>query len=106
MVKLSQLKLQTQQLEEELELYTKKDYHNGHRSKVDRLADEKMKVVRNGFHDKVNKAMQDMIYKIRLSGLDNDTKKVFDELPGVIDSLVSELKQLPPPTQKLIKAKK
>ena len=108
MVKLSQLNLQVKELEDQLEMYTKTDYRNGQKSKVQRLVDEKMKIVRNGFHDKVHATMRDMVYKIKLSGLDSDTKSVFDQMPDVIKALTSELKQLPDPSKKmkLIKSKR
>ena len=101
MVKLSQLKLQVKELKDELEMYTKTDYHNNHKSKVQRLTDEKMKIVRNGFHDKVHATVRDMVYKIKLSGLDSETKSVFDQMPDVIKSLTSQLKQLPDPSKKM-----
>jgi len=108
MVNLSKLKLQIGQLKEELLSFTEKNYTNSHKNKIDRLTDEKMKIVRNGFHDKVNATMKDMIYKVKLSGLDSDTKSVFDQMPDIIKSLTSELKQLPDPSKKikLIKANK
>ena len=108
MVKLSRLELELVQLKEELFGFTEKNYQNGHKNKIERLVDEKMKVVRNGFHDKVYATMQDMVYKIKLSGLDSETKSVFDQMPDVIKSLTSELKQLPDPSKKmkLIKASK
>jgi hypothetical protein len=108
MVNLSKLKLQIGQLKEELLSFTEKNYTNSHKNKIDRLTDEKMKIVRNGFHDKVHATMKDMIYKVKLSGLDSDTKSVFDQMPDIIKSLTSELKQLPDPSKKikLIKANK
>ena len=108
MVNLSKLKLQIGQLKEELLSFTEKNYTNSHKNKIDRLTDEKMKIVRNGFHDKVHATMKDMIYKVKLSGLDSDTKSVFNEMPDIIKSLTSELKQLPDPSKriKLIKVNK
>jgi len=101
MVNLSKLKLQIGQLKEELLSFTERNFKSGHKNKIDRLTDEKMKIVRNGFHDKVHATMKDMIYKVKLSGLDSDTKSVFDQMPDIIKSLTSELKQLPDPSKKM-----
>ena len=101
----AKLSLQLEELKEELASYTSCSYPRN-KNKIDRLTEQKMAALKNGFHKKVETSMKDMIYGIRLSGLDNDTKNVFNRLPAVIESLSKELKALPAPTKKLIKAKK
>lgn len=101
MVRLSKLKLEITALEDELYGYTESSYKNNHKNKIQRLTEQKMKVVRNGFYTKVEEAQRDMLDKVKLSGLDDDTKSVFIELPNVIKKLTNELKKLPAPTKKI-----
>ena len=109
MTRMAQLSLELKELESELDSFTKQIRHNNSwKTKIELLTEEKMKVLQNGFETKVEKTMNDMIFKIRISGLDGETKKVFEDLSGVIASLNKEIKKLPPPTKKLklIKASK
>jgi len=104
MVRLAKLKLQIEELEGELEQFTKESHgKNGWKTRIDVLVDEKMAAAKNGFHKKVEERQAKMIYNIKLGGLDGETKKVFDELPRVIESLTKELKRLPPPTKRIDK---
>jgi hypothetical protein len=100
MMRMAQIQLELKELESELDSYTTK-IGNPWKSKIQLLAEEKMKIVKNGFQAKVEKAMEDMVFKIKISGLDGETKKVFEALPNVIESLTKELKKLPLPTKKL-----
>lgn len=65
---------------------------------------EKVKVVmdksRNGISQEVKNTMNDIIYKVKLSGLDDDMKNVFDSLPGIIDALQKKVSKLPAPNAK------
>lgn len=110
MVRIAKIALELQELKLQVNSYHESYFTDGirHDSKINQLTKEKMKMVKNGFHKKVDKLMNDMVYKIKLSGLDNETKSVFEELPEIIENLSKELKQLPPPTKglKLIKGKK
>ena len=105
MTRLAKLKLEKQTIELELKAFTESFYAGGnrHQSKVDQLTDEYLKQSRNGFHVKVREAMDSMIFKIRLSGLDGDTKKIFEELPAVVKQFQKELKKLPAPAKRLKK---
>lgn len=99
MVKLAKLKLQVEELELELKGYTTSYYAGGkhHNSKVDQITNQYLKKARNGFHLEVQKAMDDMIFKIKLSGLEGDTKKVFEDLPNVVKKFTEKLEKLPKP---------
>jgi hypothetical protein len=97
----AKLKLELKELAAELDEYTKSKHVNNKwiSSKIDQLTNQKMDKAKNGFYKKVEAAQQAMIYKIKLSGLEGDTKEVFNDLPGVIADLTKELKQLPPPNK-------
>ena len=93
LAKLAKLNLEAQELEHELKAYTESYYLGGKRydSKVDQLTKEYMSQVQNGIHKKVHHTMNDMIFKIKLSGLDGDTREIFEKLPGVVKELSKEI---------------
>ena len=108
MILLAQLELEIRELKEDLASFTQSNNSNSYKSKIKRLTDLKMETAKNGFHKKVDQAMNDMIFKIKISGLEGDTKEIFKHLPGTIESLTKDLKKLPSPTKnlKLIKSVK
>lgn len=103
--RLARLKLEIAELKSELKAYTEEYYENGRRMqpKVDQLTQEYMKASSNGFQEKVYSEMNDMIYKIKLSGLDGETKQVFEKLPEVIRKITDEMKTLPEPPKRIKK---
>ena len=104
---MAKLELELKELKSELDSFTTRS-GSPYKTKIQLLTDEKMKIAKNGFQTKVEKTMNDMVFRIKISGLDGETKKVFEDLPGIIKSLTKELTKLLAPAKnlKLIKASK
>ena len=77
----------------------------GYLSPIEHRVAVVLEKVRNGLFKSVNEKMNQLIWNVKLSGIDKDTKDVFDELPKIILDFKQELAKLPAPkvTKKLLK---
>jgi hypothetical protein len=100
MIRVTKLELEITELKAQLKEYTDNKRIDGKwTNHLSQLTEQKIDKAKNSFYKKVKAARQAMIYKIKLSGLEGDTREVFNELPGVIADLTKEFKQLPPPNK-------
>jgi len=99
-VKEAQLKVQLAEIARQLKGWeTKSHTPSGHVNPIE----EKVKVIINkskdGLMKDVEKEMYEMMYAIKLSGIDSNIKTVFDKLPEIIKKFTEKIAKLPPPTR-------
>ena len=104
-VKKAKLKVELEETERQLKGWeTKTHTPMGYVDPIEERVNVLLRKSRNGIAGEVRKEMNDMIFAIKLSGLDADTKSVFDKLPGVIGKLTNKVNKLPAPNlKKLLK---
>lgn len=98
-LKRAKLELAAEEIDKQLKSYEKKEYKQGygHKTQIEILVDDRMRELRNGTRKEVEKARDDMIFKVKVSGVSGDTKEVFDSLPGIIEELTEKVAKLPAP---------
>ena len=100
----AQLRLELQEQERQLASWTTttRDEKTGvYKSAVQRAVDEKMKGRLNGIPQQVHKVKQDLLFRIKLAGVAEDVKNVFEDLSkavaGLSDQVTEKMAQLPGP---------
>ena len=104
-VKHARLKLEIKEIERKLKGWEVSNHTPmGWLNPIDERVEVIMRKQRNGLRKEVEKELNDLIYAVKLSGLDSDTKSVFEKLPKIVESLAKKVNKLPPPNvKKLLK---
>lgn len=97
----AKLELQLSEIKRQLKYWEDREHGPfGYKTPVEERVDVVMNKSKNGINQEVTKAMNDLIYKVKLSGLDDDIKSVFDDLPEVVKNLSKKIDKLPAPSAK------
>jgi len=99
--KKAQLELELSEVKRQLKYWEDREHGPlGYKTPVEEKVDVIMNRSKNGINQEVNKAMNDLVYKVKLSGLDDDIKSVFDDLPKVVEQMAKKIEKLPAPNAK------
>ena len=99
-VKQAKFKVQLAEIERELKGWeTKTHTPSGYMNPVEEKVNVILNKSKNGLRKDVEKEMNEMIFSIKLSGIDSNTQAVFDKLPRIIDKFTEKVAKLPPPAK-------
>ena len=104
-VKQARLKLEIKEIERKLKGWEVSNHTPmGWLNPVEERVEVIMRKQRNGLRKEIEKELTDLIYAVKLSGLDSDTKAVFEKLPKIVEGFAKKVNKLPPPNvKKLLK---
>ena len=99
-VKQAKFKAQLAEIERQLKGWeTKSHTPSGYMDPIEEKVNVILNKSKNGLMKDVEKEMNEMIFAIKLSGIDSNTKAVFDKLPGIIKKFAEKVVKLPPPAK-------
>jgi hypothetical protein len=97
-VRHDQLKLELNEIKNQLKKWEETNYNpdtQRRESPIDSMVRERMDQIQNGYKQKLLKARDDLIYSVKLSGVDEKIKETFERLPQLITDLSKEANKLP-----------
>lgn len=109
-VRFEELKLEMAEIKRQLKGWEETVYDSNtmrRESPIDSMVRERMDKIQNGYKKKLTQVRDELIFAIKLSGVDDTVKETFARLPRMVAKLTKEAKKLPPinKTVKMITAK-